>query len=71
MPHSLMLGFRAAAPGGQEIRIDDNEIAQAGWFSREDVRASVISGSLLLPPPLSIAHRIIEFWYGEELPGSW
>jgi NAD+ diphosphatase len=71
MPHSLMLGFRAMAPGGQEIRIDDDEIAEAGWFSREDVRASVISGSLLLPPPLSIAHRIIEFWYGEELPGSW
>jgi NAD+ diphosphatase len=71
MPHSLMLGFGALAPGGQEIRIDDDEIAEAGWFSREEVRASVISGSLLLPPPLSIAHRIIEFWYGEELPGSW
>jgi NAD+ diphosphatase len=71
MPHSLMLGFRALAPGGQEIRIDDDEIAEAGWFSREDVRASVIAGSLLLPPPLSIAHRIIQFWYGEELPGSW
>jgi NAD+ diphosphatase len=71
MPHSLMLGFSAQAPGGQEIRVDEDEIAEAGWYSREDVRASMISGTLLLPPPVSIAHRIIESWYGEELPGSW
>jgi NAD+ diphosphatase len=71
MPHSLMLGFSAQAPGGQEIRVDEDEIAEAGWYSRENVRASMISGTLLLPPPVSIAHRIIESWYGEELPGSW
>jgi NAD+ diphosphatase len=71
MPHSLMLGFTALAPGGQEIRVDEGEIAEAGWYSREDIRASMISGALLLPPPVSIAHRIIESWYGEELPGSW
>src|SRR5580692_10727463 len=71
MPHSLMLGFGALAAGEQEIRVDADEIAEAGWFSREDVRASVASGTLLLPPPVSIAHRIIESWYGAELPGSW
>ncbi len=71
MPHSLMLGFGALAVGGQEIRVDADEIAEAGWYSREDVRASVASGTLLLPPPVSIAHRIIESWYGAELPGSW
>jgi NAD+ diphosphatase len=71
MPHSLMLGFSAQAPGGQEIRVDEDEIAEAGWYSREDIRAGMASGTLLLPPPVSIAHRIIESWYGEELPGSW
>jgi NAD+ diphosphatase len=71
MPHSLMLGFSAEATGGQEIRVDEDEIAEAGWYSREDLRASVASGALLLPPPVSIAHRIIESWYGAELPGSW
>jgi NAD+ diphosphatase len=71
MPHSLMLGFTAQAPGGQETRVDEDEIAEAGWYSREDIRASMVSGTLLLPPPVSIAHRIIESWYGEELPGSW
>ncbi|MGD0684812.1 MAG: NAD(+) diphosphatase [Streptosporangiaceae bacterium] len=71
MPHSLMLGFSALAPGGQQIRVDDNEIAEASWFSRDDVREKVASGELRLPPPVSIAHRIIESWYGAELPGSW
>jgi NAD+ diphosphatase len=71
MPHSLMLGFRALAPGSQQIQVDADEIAEASWFSREEVRASVASASLLLPPPVSIAHRIIESWYGQELPGSW
>jgi NAD+ diphosphatase len=71
MPHSLMLGFRAMAVGGQDIRVDADEIVEARWFSRTDLRASVASGDLLLPPPVSIAHRIIESWYGAELPGAW
>jgi NAD+ diphosphatase len=71
MPHSLMLGFRAAAVGGQEIRVDRDEIAEARWFSRDELRASIASGEILLPPPVSIAHRIIVSWYGAELAGAW
>jgi NAD+ diphosphatase len=71
MPQSLMLGFRAQAAGDTEIRVDADEIAEAHWYSRADLRAAVESGELLLPPPVSIAHRIIESWYGSELPGSW
>ncbi len=71
MPQSLMLGFRARAHGTQEIRVDEEEIAEARWFTREQLRAAVPAGEVLLPPPVSIAHRIIESWYGEALPGSW
>jgi NAD+ diphosphatase len=71
MPQSLMLGFRALASGAQDIQVDADEIVEARWFSRAELRASVAAGELLLPPPVSIAHRIIESWYGEELPGSW
>jgi NAD+ diphosphatase len=71
MPQSLMLGFRARAAGGQEIRVDDEEIAEAHWFSRDELRAAAAAGDLLLPPPVSIAHRIIEAWYGEPLPNAW
>jgi NAD+ diphosphatase len=71
MPQSLMLGFRADATGSTEIKVDDEEIAEARWYSRDDLRAAVDSGELLLPPPVSIAHQIIQSWYGSALPGSW
>ena len=71
MPQSLMLGFRASAAGDLEIRVDDDEIAEAHWFSRDELRSALASREILLPPPVSIAHRLIESWYGEELPGVW
>jgi NAD+ diphosphatase len=71
MPHSLMLGFRARATGSLEIKVDSEEIAEARWFSRDELRASIASGEIRLPPPVSIAHRIIESWYGTEFVGAW
>jgi len=71
MPRSLMLGFVARAAGEQEIVVDEEEIAEARWFSREQLQAAVSTREVLLPPPVSIAHRIIESWYGAPLPGSW
>jgi NAD+ diphosphatase len=66
-----MLGFRVRATGSLHIEVDREEIAEARWYSRDELRAAIGSGELLLPPPVSIAHRIIEDWYGEDLPGSW
>ncbi len=71
MPQSLMLGFRASAAGDLEIRVDDDEIAEAHWFSRDELRSALASREILLPPPVSIAHRLIESWYGGQLPGVW
>jgi NAD+ diphosphatase len=71
MPRSLMLGFVARAAGEQEIVVDEEEIAEAWWFTREQLRSAVTAREVLLPPPVSIAHRIIESWYGAPLPGSW
>jgi NAD+ diphosphatase len=70
MPQSLMLGFWAEATS-VDIQVDANEIAEARWYSRDDLRKAVANGELLLPPPVSIAHRIIESWYGDDLPGAW
>jgi NAD+ diphosphatase len=70
MPQSLMLGFRALASGGLDIHVDQDEIAEARWFSRDDLRRALAAGEVLLPPSVSIAHRIIEAWYGEKLPGT-
>jgi len=67
MPHSLMLGFRAQA-AGTAITVDAQEIAEARWYSRDDLRDALTSGELLMPPSLSISRWLIETWYGEALP---
>ena len=56
-PHSLMVGFRARWLSG-EIRIDAKEIADAQWF-RPDAMPKI-------PPPLSIARRLIDSFLGEQ-----
>jgi len=71
MPQSLMLGFRAVASGPLDLQVDGEEIGSARWFSRDELRAALAAREVLLPPPVSIAHQLIQSWYGEELPGVW
>jgi len=71
MPRSLMLGFRAEAPAGQDIAVDLEEIAEAYWFSRDELLAAIEAREIALPPPVSIARQIIEQWYGGPLPSTW
>jgi NAD+ diphosphatase len=71
MPRSLMLGFRADAPAGQAITVDNDELAEARWWSREELLAAVEARELALPPSVSIARHIIEAWYGAPLPSTW
>ncbi len=66
-PSSLMLGFMARADS-PEIRVDGEEIEEARWFSRDDLRAAFSSGEVLPPSGISIAARLVELWYGEPLP---
>lgn len=69
-PRSLMLGFFADAVT-TTIVPDADEIAEARWFSRDELTAALASGDLRLPPPVSIARRLIETWYGGPLTGDW
>ena len=62
-PSSLMLGYRAW-PRSLEITCRDSELEDARWFSRSDI----VTGACLLPPPVSIAWRLIEDWFDED-PG--
>ena len=50
-PHSLMIGFTASWACG-EIRIEEEELVDAGWFPPEALPE--------LPAPLSIARRLID-----------
>ncbi|MEV0389870.1 NAD(+) diphosphatase [Nonomuraea sp. NPDC050643] len=69
-PRSLMLGFFAEATTTALVP-DAEEIAEARWFSREELAGALESGELRLPPPVSIARRLIETWYGGALTGDW
>lgn len=60
-PSSLMLGFTAEAER-VEPALDGNELAEARWFGREELHERLGSGRIRLPPPISIARRLIEEW---------
>jgi NAD+ diphosphatase len=66
LPASLMLGFYAKA-SSFDIMVDGDEISDARWFTREDVRALIDAGTMRLPGSISISRRLIEGWYGENL----
>ncbi|HEY8090819.1 MAG TPA: NAD(+) diphosphatase [Polyangiaceae bacterium] len=56
-PHSLMVGFTADWASG-EIHCDPAEIVDAHWFQRDALPQ--------IPPPLSIARRLIDAWLDEK-----
>ena len=64
-PQSLMLGFTARVDGDATLRVDADEIEEAQWFTREQLRSG--DGPRALPPPVSIARNIIDRWVDGEL----
>ncbi|MGH3341498.1 MAG: NAD(+) diphosphatase [Carbonactinosporaceae bacterium] len=66
-PSSLMVAFTARAVT-TEIAVDGEEITEARWFTRASLTAAIENADVILPPPVSIAHRLIETWYGAPLP---
>lgn len=74
LPRSLMIGFVAhvsADPGSTEVTVDGEEIEDARWFTREEMKAEAEAGTLVLPGGISISRSLVEHWYGGELPGRW
>lgn len=65
-PASLMVGFTARAVSA-ELTLDPDEIAEAAWFTRDELARATCTGTVVLSPRLSIARRLIEDWYGRPL----
>ncbi len=71
-PRSLMLGFEAVADPAQPVTLLDGELAEARWFTREQVRSALDRSAgrgadlpdveLMLPPSVSIARSLITSW---------
>lgn len=73
-PASLMLGFTARVVGDSTLVPDNDEIAEAGWFTRDEVRAVADWGSepreasgmlRALPGAMSIARQLVDAWLSE------
>jgi NAD+ diphosphatase len=56
-PLSLMLGFEATYASG-EAHVADAELEDVAWFTRDEI----LAGTPLLPPPFTIARRLIDGW---------
>jgi NAD+ diphosphatase len=52
-PHGIMIGFNAVSAAG-EIQLDPQEMAEAGWYTLDDLP--------MVPQKLSIARRLIDAW---------
>ena len=68
-PSTLMMGFLCEALS-EEITVDPEELAEARWFSRDELRAMVTRAAtgpddptqVSVPGPVAIAHQIIRRW---------
>ncbi len=56
-PHSLMLAFTAEYAGG-EIRIDESELVDAGWYTADALPR--------IPDPITVARRLIDGWLAAQ-----
>jgi NAD+ diphosphatase len=64
-PASLMLGFHAAC-GHAPLRVNEQELGGAEWFSRAALKDSPEDDSFRLPRRDSIARRLIEDWLAND-----
>ena len=69
-PASIMIAFEAVTDNPEVARGDGQEITEVKWFSRTELKAAAADGSLLLPPSISVARKMIEGWLGESAVGG-
>lgn len=65
-PASLMLGWAATAET-TDLVLQEDEIQEARWFSRDELAAAMDAGEVFVPPNVSIAHRLIVDWFGPDV----
>jgi len=65
-PASIMISFEAVIDDPSAARPDGEEIVELRWYSRAQMRNAMEDGTLLLPPIISVARKMIERWFGAE-----
>ena len=69
-PASITIAFEAVTDNPDDARGDGQEITEVRWFSRAELKAAAADRSLLLPPSISVARKMIERWLGESAQGG-
>ena len=68
-PSQLMLGCYCIADDNA-LTVDETELDDARWFTRDEVRQSLDSatgdGPFKAPPPVAIAHTLLRWWLDSE-----
>ena len=62
-PASVMVGFRATVEDAN-FTLDDDEISDAMWVTRDQLPVLVADGTVILPPAGSIARSMLDDWLG-------
>ncbi len=65
-PSSVMIAFEAITEEPDRARPDGEEITEIKWFDRALLLEASRAGTLLLPPPISVARAMIDRWYEAE-----
>lgn len=64
-PSQLMIGCHAIADD-DALTVDETELDDARWFTRDEVREALASGrdggAFIAPPPFAIAHTLMTWW---------
>jgi NAD+ diphosphatase len=58
-----MISFSALATNPDDAKADGEEIEEIRWLTRDQMREAIADKSLTLPPSMSVARKMIEFWY--------
>ena len=69
-PASIMISFDAITDFPETARPDGQEITEVKWFSRAEVKAQSDAGTLLLPPTMSVARKMIDRWFAQGAEGQ-
>lgn len=61
-PSQLMIGCHSHADD-DALTIDQTEMAEINWYTREDVEEALVgNGPFRAPPPHAIAHHLMQWW---------
>jgi len=64
-PNSLMLGY-SAWTNDKKLEIENDDLETALWVNAEQLTDHMNEGSIILSPPISISHRLIEDWFMQQ-----